>query len=779
MSRRSGQHALPVHHLPPVRRALPVPRALPVSRARPVHHALSLHLKMPLLCAFLVPVVLTSIDLPTASAECAAWSDTPHFVYHVPHTGVSPDAIVHGNTAWISSGSDIVAFDVTDPESPSVLWEVEASGTPSRLAYSDGLLYVSESSAIEVYDVSTQAVHAWGLVPGSHPIRDLEVVGDQIYNVSQFQFAISQLSPPSVSTIGSVPLPTYGWSFAVDGDFAYVTLRDSGITVIDVSVPTNPARLGTFPMPGPSWEIVLDGTYGFVAAGDAGLLSLDLADPVAPVVVSQVPAGTAVGVRIQGTELFVRSDQGDVFVFDVTDPTTPTLARGLGVTANLGYSIDGPYIYSGQRGLRVYQHDGLHSVPTLGSISGDDDIAGYAVAGSMVCVMTNDFVVYDATDPAHPFERGRIDGTLPFFTAELQTAGYGDYVYVVFQDDNGFLVFHAYDVTDPDHPALVTEIPAAGVFGGYPLGVKVVGDRMYARVDGKIVSLALDSPTFPGQIASVAPPQDAEEFAGDGDRAVVIGDYWNGSSFDAYFGVLDLDPLTPGVLSWIDLGVDFTDDVVLRGDRAYVFGESEPDGLSYVVTIGLDDPTSPVILDVSPGARGPVQYVGDSLLQAGGADGIRLYDLVDLDHPASTSGWNPPGSSDTFFVGDGIIASWGGGPVHVTRLPCDPSGIQVPEDGLRPALSAAPNPFRDETAIFGGLGVGVRVAIFDTAGRRLRTLGPVDSPGSAPGAEARTLRWDGLDSSRRPVPAGMYWAVAEGPQVRLGSAKALRIVRVR
>jgi len=87
-------------------------------------------------------------------------------------------------------------------------------------------------------------------------------------------------------------------------------------------------------------------------------------------------------------------------------------------------------------------------------------------------------------------------------------------------------------------------------------------------------------------------------------------------------------------------------------------------------------------------------------------------------------------------------------------------------------LGAAPNPFKDGTAIRFTMPAPGEVAIrvFDARGRLVRRLGDHLSAG------AHALRWDGMDALGRPAPSGMFFyevrvqdARLTGRMVRLGS----------
>jgi hypothetical protein len=88
-------------------------------------------------------------------------------------------------------------------------------------------------------------------------------------------------------------------------------------------------------------------------------------------------------------------------------------------------------------------------------------------------------------------------------------------------------------------------------------------------------------------------------------------------------------------------------------------------------------------------------------------------------------------------------------------VPCDTFWAQAPPNVVQPpSISAAPNPFAKSTVIEYEVKVPgrVRLEIYDEAGRLVRTL--VDA-GHTIGSYR--VEWDGLDSSTRRAPAGIYF----------------------
>jgi photosystem II stability/assembly factor-like uncharacterized protein len=101
-----------------------------------------------------------------------------------------------------------------------------------------------------------------------------------------------------------------------------------------------------------------------------------------------------------------------------------------------------------------------------------------------------------------------------------------------------------------------------------------------------------------------------------------------------------------------------------------------------------------------------------------------------------------------------------------------PLAVGPPAPARHLALSApAPNPSRGAARLRLALpeAAGVDAAVFDAAGRRVRTLWS----GRAPAGEL-ALAWDGLDANGRPSGAGVYFVRASAA----GSAATRRLVRI-
>jgi hypothetical protein len=135
------------------------------------------------------------------------------------------------------------------------------------------------------------------------------------------------------------------------------------------------------------------------------------------------------------------------------------------------------------------------------------------------------------------------------------------------------------------------------------------------------------------------------------------------------------------------------------------------------------------------------------------AGGISIVDVTDTAVPSilATIGSDPFDGGVVFHNGRVLIGE--GGSVSAIRRHCQwvVTESRAPD---RPAVVAAPNPFRSDTAIRFELSVTgfVDWRVFDVRGRLVRR-----SPPKRLEAGDRTVVWDGRDAAGRSVPAGVYF----------------------
>ena len=87
----------------------------------------------------------------------------------------------------------------------------------------------------------------------------------------------------SLVKVGVYDTPGYAKSVVLSGSYAYVADGNSGLQIIDISIPTSPFLKGTCNTPGYAHGVTLSSSYAYMAAGESGLQIIDISSPVSPI----------------------------------------------------------------------------------------------------------------------------------------------------------------------------------------------------------------------------------------------------------------------------------------------------------------------------------------------------------------------------------------------------------------------------------------------------------------------------------------------------------------
>jgi|GEM_PF-2316394 len=212
------------------------------------------------------------------------------------------------------------------------------------------------------------------------------------------------------------------------GNYAYVAAGRSGLLVIDISQPENPALKGSCPLDEGAYGICLttllakaeDGgvrskNYAFVAAGYSGLVVIDLSQPEQPRVTGSCNTpGYARGVWVFGNMAYVADEWAGIQVIDISWPDKPVLKKSLPIPDwAYGVSGQGNYLYvaAGYSGLLAIDT----SRPENPHLVASCDTPGYAEGVSIFehCAYVADgyskLQVIDLAQPGYPFLMAGMD----------------------------------------------------------------------------------------------------------------------------------------------------------------------------------------------------------------------------------------------------------------------------------------------------------------------------------------------------------------------------------
>jgi len=710
--------------------------------------------------------------------------------------GVAYDAAIGGTLVLVADADGgLVAVDVTDPDTPLETDVLETGGSARGIVLVNTVGYVANGAAgmavVDATDPTDLTIFGALDLPGfAHGIA---TAGFFAYVAqSNHGLAVVRILDPS-DPIEVAVVATGDWAqdVVVAGSFAYVADANAGLTVIDVSDPYAPTVVGNLPLTGYAFGVAIAGTLVYVAVGEAGLAIVDADDPAAPQLVGTLELdGTCRAVVHSGPYVQLAAGEAGLLVVEVTDPAHPILrgsldADGDGRGLTIGNQLT--YLADGSGGLRIVEvdptgFDTAHNLIVSTAVTSGSD----PIARARLACTGSDSVYWDLSvnagmtwSPIWPdqewFAFAEPGTTLHWRATLVYTGGavgpscnqlgieydvlhaYGDISTVIdVPDDDGgqirvvwsasrfdaagsetpiteYSVYRRFDETARSTVtgyALTGDNAAGGPQPPYPppgnwdylVTVPADAENQYAVV----VPTLADSNVVGGMVWSVFFVRA---------RTAEIGTYFDSPPDSGY----SLDNLRPDSPTGFTVAYDAID-----GNRLAWSVYPEPDFAHFRI-YRSDDP------QFLPGPGNLLQIVHETeYVDAADAGTIWYYRL-------------------TVVVLDGN-ESYPVAPTVLTSAPdADPETIPL---GIH-LLGGHPNPFNPTVQI--GYTVGptsqtVRLDIFDTRGRLLRTLADGPQP-----VGRHTVLWDGRDSAGRALPSGVYIARLQGA----GDNQALKLTLAR
>lgn len=576
-------------------------------------------------------VQIASFSNPSAPQKIAS-IDVSEIVQSLVRTSINSTQYL-----VVSGGSKVWIINVQNPLLPSIVstTDVGVGITCEGVATSGTYAYIAAGSGgLKIFNIATPATPT--LVASidslsycesvviSQPYAYIAANTTSNYQGRSFIFDISNPAAPVYkSTI--MGFAGYHQYMAVRSGYAYICDYNAGLQVINVSVATNPVNVVTIPSGYRTAGIVFDGNYGYVAVGDSGMSVYNVANPAAPTFAGKIgTTGRAAfvsygSVTVGGSpvgHIFVsnRSTSSGLSAINVSNPATPTLSSWLGTNQAASgiaytpfYSNGKVYVAYGLAGLRIVDVSTPSAATLLSTTSLPGDSRGVVASGNYAYVAggVSGVSVVDATNPSSPVKLSTI--TTP---RARGIAISGNYVYIA-ASDSGLGVF---DISSPATPSLVGYFHPETQFGE---NVAATGNVVGLTDYNKILFFDVTNPTTPvGKGLTTTFKTGNEGFAIAGDYAYVP----DGDSLKI-FNITNL--MTPTLTAKISTGTgSYGYAAAVAGSFCYVASEA-----TGVRAIDISNPASPVEAghyDGVPQSRG-VAANGKFVYVAEKIDGLTVY----------------------------------------------------------------------------------------------------------------------------------------------------------
>ena len=540
-------------------------------------------------------------------------------------TAVQALAVADGRLFVAAGEAGLAIYDVQDLPDVKRLGGYRTTGPALDLVVASGLVYLaSGGQGITILDAHDPGRTSW---LGSHQqvgdVRHLRLRGDRLYTLGQGRLAILDVAHPAMpSIVTAVDLAAEARALLPSGEVAYLLTTDA-LALVDIAVET--PEIGNegldfgqgVNLGGQRRAAIRDGLL-YVADWFSGIHVYDIRGRGRPRLLASLHTpGSPKGIVLDGDHAYVADDDHGLEVVDIADPRHPRLVTRL-QTAGLAYTP----VVVGQR-LYLASHRG-------------------------------GFQIIDISRPEAPRLVSAVDTPGKSWSIRVQ----GHHAYVA-DDDNGLLV---YDLADERAPRLVARYSP----GGDVEDVLIDGDTAYlALFEGGLHVLDIHRPEAPRPIARLRLPGNTRGLERVGRRLYVAG--WL-----AGVHVIDIaEPRRPRLLATYDTpGAAWG--VRVDEGRAYVL-----DWWGGLSVLDVSQAARPRLVARYPDAAARVRRVaaqGDYLFVAYGRAGFQVFDIRNPLNPTWVTGVETGDARDLVLDGGRAYCLDADGDLHVIRI-ADPFAV--------------------------------------------------------------------------------------------------------
>jgi hypothetical protein len=422
---------------------------------------------------------------------------------------------VTGNLAYVCLYYTCVVLDVSNPANPITLGEWDVPGNITEITF------VHENIAIAAGDDT----------------------GPYILDVSD---------PTNGHYIGGFPDPV-GGALGMAGEYLCMAGYPGGVTLYDISDPTQPQWVATCDTTLQAGGSVMSGNYAYVATYSDGLHIIDLTSPLQPSLIAVCDSAAGI-VTVTGSHAIITCS--GLHIWNVADPVHPMFESALEIP-NARYGVErlsssGNLVCAGKYRVNPLVSVADISNPTEPMIVNEfgnyGDLEDIAISESMGYISDAGagLRTIDLTDPNHVSELGNMFGHFPL-CGDLCIVG--NYAYVVadywglyvidvsnpmqldsvscryttarssfkkvFAEENYLYVFDAanytghsylrtFNLIDPEAPACVDSLPILLLNGNgyFPFGAAALDGYLYLAKGSTFQVFSLANPVAPQLVGS-------------------------------------------------------------------------------------------------------------------------------------------------------------------------------------------------------------------------------------------------------------------------------------
>ncbi len=392
--------------------------------------------------------------------------------------------------------------------------------------------YLASSWYLRVWDATTLTapVESDALWPDpSEPTEAVDVAGGRAYvTIRDTGFAVIDVSNPlNIRLVQSYTTPGEARGITLAGDYAYIADgQGSGVVIYGVASPRVPVLADSFTLSGPTnLAVFQDHLLVTETASDWSLRVLSIADPANLTQTGAADWYTPLNLKIVGRYALFAAERSGIMIWDLQNLAAPQVLQPWYVSLPGGYALGidvlGAYAYvtSSQSQLNIVDLSWDNNLSKVGSVATQGNTLysalDVAVRGDYAFVANAEagLRIVDVRDPKWPAAQSNYGATTGRAVAVALSGSYA----LVASDAAGLYVF---DVSNPASP----QVKRSGGAEGGLKDVVVRGNFAYlARGTAGVQMLDITNPASPVVVASFVTPTSAEKLTVHG-RHVYVAD---------------------------------------------------------------------------------------------------------------------------------------------------------------------------------------------------------------------------------------------------------------
>ncbi|MCP4580191.1 MAG: T9SS type A sorting domain-containing protein [candidate division Zixibacteria bacterium] len=234
--------------------------------------------------------------------------------------------------------SGLKIFDISNPNAPLQVGFYDHS-RHKLISIEGNYAHVAGNGEALIIDISNplNPIEIYPFYIWQESINDIHVEFNYSYvTIRDEGLRIYDVSDPSnVDLIGSCSTPNDPLGVFVCGDYAYIADAQSGLQIINISDPEAPYVEGNYNTPGEARSVFVRHNYAYIADYWSGMQIIDIDDPANPILVSSYDMpGTAVDIYVEDDHVFIANGSHGVYAVDVSNPYEPSLIASLNTPGN-------------------------------------------------------------------------------------------------------------------------------------------------------------------------------------------------------------------------------------------------------------------------------------------------------------------------------------------------------------------------------------------------------------------------------------------------------------